>query len=216
MRFSVYVILAIVISTLSGCKLTAEVSVNMTELLARTDKELKGDLYVEVPSCDVYSDEFKRVRNDVPKLLGGTEYIGCSKKKLDYLIHFKIPIHLRRNTEYMDMGESSNINLIFDDKNELTIGLPRSLRKDIAQMVWKDMSIISSMFSSVPKFKITLKNDTGRNFGFIGIASYVGESPYTYTEARSIAGNSFVVTLSDVSIKRAMKYGLTTFFKKLD
>lgn len=216
MRFCVYVLLTIILSTSLGCKLTTEVSVNMTELLARTDKEMTGDLYVEVPSCDVYSDEFKRVRDNVPKLLGGAEYIECSRKNLDYLIHFKIPIHLRRNTQYMDMGESSNLNLIFNSENELMIGLPRSLRKGVAQMAYSNISETSSMFSSTPKFKVTIKNDTGRNFRFVGIASYIGESPYTYNEARSIAGNSFVVTLSDVSIKRAIKYGITTFFKKLD
>lgn len=220
MRFCMYAFLTIILGTSLGCKLIAEVSVNMTELLARTDKDLSGDLYIEVPRCSDYSDVLFKVRKSIPEAFRGAKYVECFKKNFDSLAHFKIPIDLRRNT--FNMGESPNINLIFSNENELMVGLPRSLRKDMEQMMKdviksldaKDMNILGSPDM---KFNITVKNDTGNDFKFMGIAIYINDDyPYTYNEARSISGNSFVITLSDVSIRRAMKYGTTTLFRKLD
>lgn len=218
MRFCMYAILAIVMSTSLGCKLIAEVSVNMTELLADRNKELIGDLYVEVPRCSDYSDVLSEARKSVPIVIKGAEYVKCFKKDPDSLAHFKIPIELSRNA---NIRQSPNINLIFNDNNELLMGWPVNRREEFLKII-RDISLatisedIKKLGIPDIKFKVRIKNDTGSNFRFVGIASYIGETPYTYNVARSIAGNSFVITLSDVSIDRAKRYGTTTFFKKLD
>ncbi len=218
MRFSIYYLLAIVLSTSLGCKLIAEVSVNMTELLADRNKELTGDLYVEVPRCSDYSDVLSEARKRVPIVIKGAEYVECFKKDMDSLAHFTIPIGLSRNA---NIRQSPNINLIFNDNNELLMSWPVNRREEFLKII-RDISLatisedIKKLGTPDREFKVTIKNDTGRNFRFVGIASYIGETPYTYNEARSIAGNSFVVTLSEVSMDRAVRYGTTTFFKKLD
>lgn len=220
MRFSMYALLSTSLCLLSGCKLIAEVSISMNELLDRTEKDITGDLYIEVPRCSDYSDMLIEVKRSIPVIFKGAKYVECLKKDFESLAHFKIPIDLRKNT--FDIEESSSINLVFNEENELMIGLPKSLRKEMEQKSRDFAKFLSGediKRIGAPEIKcnVTLRNDTGADFKFLGIAMYVNDRyPYTYNEAKSISGNSFVMTLSDVSVKRAMRYGTTTFFRKLD
>lgn len=213
MRFCMYAMTLILVST-TGCKMTADISVKASELFARIDQDMIGDLYVEVSSCSDYKDSRKpsksilEIKETIPTVFEGARYVECFRKNFDSLAHFKIPVEFRKNT--MNLGESSTVNLVFNSSKDLMIGIPRSLRNRIREMEKKSHRSVEL------KFNVQVENDTDSDFKFRGIAAYFGGRPYTYHEALSISGNSFVITLSDVSVSRAMVYGTTTLFRKLD
>ena len=214
MRYFLCSSILVISGLITGCKFTTEVSVTMSELMERKNKDIIGDLYVEVPSCNDHRDSRNpsksviEARESIPGVFKGARYVECFRKNFDSMAHFKIPMNIRPSLS--NLNDLDHISIVFNADNELMVGMPYSLRKRIDDMRKRNLRSVDLIVN------INVKNDSGNDFNFMGIAAYFGGRPYTYTEAISKSGNSFLVKLSDVSVSRIMQYGATTVFKKLN
>ncbi len=210
-RIYFYVLTLLLATAVSGCKLTVEIPIKLTDLLTRKNKALIGDLYVEVSSCSDYEDSRNpskaliEVANTIPKVFKGAEYVECFRKNFDSLAHFKIPLDFRRDS--LNLEKSSNINIIFSEEKVLDVGLPKSLRDNIEAMKKE------SLRSFDLKFNINLENDTDESLILLGLAAYFNEKPITLERLLGSPGKPIFITLSDVSVSRAMARGSVTVFR---
>ncbi|WP_426575478.1 DUF7424 family protein (plasmid) [Xenorhabdus stockiae] len=83
---------------LSGCKVDVETKVNTDDLTSVEHKLVKGNIDIEVSSCNDYEDSRKEsknvieLKNKIPTIFKNAEYVECYRKKFDSYAHFTIPV----------------------------------------------------------------------------------------------------------------------------
>ncbi|PHM68899.1 hypothetical protein [Xenorhabdus sp. KJ12.1] len=83
---------------LSGCKVDVETKVNTDDLTSVEHKLVKGNIDIEVSSCNDYEDSRKESKNvielkkKIPTIFKNAEYVECYRKKFDSYAHFTIPV----------------------------------------------------------------------------------------------------------------------------
>ncbi len=203
----------VVVFSLSGCKLTAETEVSLKDILESETKNIGGDLYVEVPSCNSYEDSRKpsdsviKAQQTIPSVFKDAEYIECFSKKFDSLAHFRIPVILDKDLDGKWASES-HINIISNNEELLMVGIPPSIKANMENAKRK------SFRSFDLQVNIKINNDTGKAFPFTVMAAYVEGKPFVFRNLSAKANNSFVVTLSDVSVSRALETGIAKVLKR--
>jgi hypothetical protein len=203
-----YAVLAAVALT-AGCKATVETEVNLSEILGSNSKMIAGDLYAEVAGCDSYEDSRKpseslvQAQRNVPSIFEGAEYVECFSKEFDSFARFNIPIAL--DTDGDDkLSSQEHVNIISDDETLLMVGIPEAIKDNMERV--KENSFGMSAFDLEVNIKIN--NDTGEDFPFRVLSSYVDNKPHVIGDLTSSPDSSFVVTLSDVSVDRALEEGV--------
>ncbi len=192
---------------LTGCKASLEAQVNLSDLLSSKTKDITGDLYLEVTTCSSYKDSRQesssliKAKNTVPHVFLGAKYIECFRKEFESFAHFQLPIKLDKDHDGK-LASDSQLNIISNSKELLTVGIPRLINKKIENV--KNESYTTKDLELV--FQIKVVNDTGRDHPFVVFSSYLNGSPYTYGNSNSKAGSSFVVKLSDVSVDQAISF----------
>ncbi|OOE57264.1 DUF7424 family protein [Salinivibrio sp. IB282] len=201
----------VITAFLTGCKATVESEVSLKDILESKTKTISGNLYVEVASCNSYEDS-RRLSNSVieaqqtiPSIFADAKYIECFSKKFDSFAHFNIPVVLDKDKDGK-MASDSHVNIISNSESLLTVGIPKSIKANMERV--EENSFGASSFDL--KVNIKVNNDTGKEFPFKVIAAYVEGQPYVYGDLTSKGDGAFVVTLSDVSVSRALENGTAT------
>jgi len=193
---------------LTGCKATIESEVSLKDILESKTKAISGDLYVEVAGCNSYEDSRKpsnsviETQQIIPSIFADAKYIECFSKQFDSFAHFNIPVVLDKDKDGK-LASESHVNIISNNESLLTVGIPQSIKKNMERI--KANSFGANSFDL--KVNIKIINDTGKEFPFKVIASYVEGQPYVYEELTSKGDGAFVVTLSDVSVSSALENG---------
>lgn len=202
--------LAVVLGTafaLAGCKTTVESEVKLSDLLSGPSKSIPSNLYVEVAGCSDHKDSrlpsssLIEVRDLVPTIFAGSEFVECFRKDFDSLARFSLPVTLTKNSDGKPPSEEQ-INLISNEKALLAVSIPKTITEKINSARTRTSAPSLDM-----KISIKVINDTGKDFGFYAVASYVDELPAIFDPFTSKKDRSFTVRLSDVSVSTALKKG---------
>ncbi|WP_340610356.1 DUF7424 family protein [Xenorhabdus bharatensis] len=93
-----WLVIASSVLILSGCKVDVETKVNTDDLTSVEHKLVKGNIDIEVSSCNDYEDSRKESKNiielkkKITTIFKNAEYIECYRKKFDSYAHFTIPV----------------------------------------------------------------------------------------------------------------------------
>ncbi|MBV2182042.1 MAG: hypothetical protein KUL86_12535 [Castellaniella sp.] len=195
--------LAAAVLALAGCKTTVNSEIAVSELQGGQSKELPGDLYVEVASCNDFEDSRKPsktlldVQQKIPGVFPTAVYKECFRQKMDSYAHFSMPLFLDLDKDGK-LGSEQTINVISNDTAVLGLAVPDALQKKIASAK-KDT--FGSMNLSV---LVKVTNDTKEEFRFGVGAAYIDNHPVTDRVLVAPAGASFIVRLSDVAVDAAV------------
>ncbi|WP_343820165.1 DUF7424 family protein [Castellaniella daejeonensis] len=195
--------LAAAVLALAGCKTTVNSEIAVSELQGGQSKELPGDLYVEVASCNDFEDSRKPsktlldVQQKIPGVFPTAVYKECFRQKMDSYAHFSMPLFLDLDKDGK-LGSEQTINVISNDTAMLGLAVPDALQKQIASAK-KDA--LGSLDLSV---LVKVTNDTKEEFRFVVGAAYIDDHPVTDRVLVAPAGASFVVRLSDVAVDAAV------------
>lgn len=195
--------LAAAVLALAGCKTTVNSEIAVSELQGGQSKELPGDLYVEVASCNDFEDSRKPsktlldVQQKIPGVFPTAVYKECFRQKMDSYAHFSMPLFLDLDKDGK-LGAEQTINVISNDTAMLGLAVPDALQKQIASAK-KDA--LGSLDLSV---LVKVTNDTKEEFRFVVGAAYIDDHPVTDRVLVAPAGASFVVRLSDVAVDAAV------------
>lgn len=195
--------LAAAVLALAGCKTTVNSEIAVSELQGGQSKELPGDLYVEVASCNDFEDSCKPsktlldVQQKIPGVFPTAVYKECFRQKMDSYAHFSMPLFLDLDKDGK-LGSEQTINVISNDTAMLGLAVPDALQKQIASAK-KDA--LGSLDLSV---LVKVTNDTKEEFRFVVGAAYIDDHPVTDRVLVAPAGASFVVRLSDVAVDAAV------------
>lgn len=198
-----------ILIALSGCKAVVETQVSLKDILESKSKEINGSLYVEVAACNSYEDSRKpsnsvvEAQETIPGIFKDAEYVECFSKNFDSFAHFRIPVALDKEKDGK-LASESLINIISDSETVLAVGIPRSLKARIE----KAKSDSFGAGSLDLKVNIKIKNDTGKKEAFRVLAAYVDGKPYI--DGKFSSKDTFLVTLSDVSVSSALEDGTAT------
>ena len=197
--FTLFILIA-----LTGCKATVETEVKLSDLLSAKTKDISGNLYINVPSCTSYEDSRQesktliRAKSTIPQIFLGAKYIECFTKKLDSYANFALPMKLDKDKDGK-LASDSLLNIVSNKGALLMVGIPQAINQKLEKL--KKDSFGTKSFDLTVNVKVT--NDTGKNHPFKILAAYIDGVPYDYDNLESVAGESFVVKLSDVSVDKA-------------
>lgn len=197
-----------ILLTLSSCKATIETEVSLKDILESKTKNISGDFYVEVASCNSYEDSRKlsssviEAQQTIPSIFDDAKYIACFSKKFDSFAHFSIPVILDKDKDGK-LASESHLNIISNNETLLMVGIPRSIKANLERVKSNSFGVTSFDL----QVKIKINNDTEKEFPFKVIAAYVEGEPYVYGELSSKVNDVFSVTLSDVSVSSALDNG---------
>lgn len=197
-----------VIFFFTGCKATVSTEVSLTDILESESKTIAGDLYVEVPGCDSYKDSRKpsnsvvKAQQIIPSVFADAEYVECFSEGLNSLVHFNIPVALDKDQDGKFASEKY-VNIIANTDTLLWVGIPPAIKENIERAKSSNFGA-GSMNLEV---NIKVNNDTGKEFPFTVISAYIDDQPHIYSNLTSNQDDSFVVTLSDVSVSQALESG---------
>lgn len=200
-------VLACVAALISGCKTTVETAVSLSDLLTAPSKQLPGNLYVEVPSCQSHEDSrlpstsVQDVQKAMPDIFSDAKYQECFRKGFDSYVRFSVPIFLDKDLDGKP-ASPSHINLISNEKALLRVSVPDQVKARIINAQKR-----SPVGGLDLKFVIRVKNDTGKDFAFTALAAYIDRTPHVFNSLTVKRGGEFVITLSDVSARSALDKG---------
>ncbi|MBD2798145.1 hypothetical protein ID856_16690 [Xenorhabdus sp. 18] len=138
--------LAIAASTLvlSGCKVDVETKVNTDDLTSIEHKLVKGDIDIEVSSCNDYEDSRKESKNlielkqKVPTIFKNAEYVECYRKKFDSYAHFTIPVAVGVLPDDGQLGNDADVFILSHQKAYAGAVIPKDVL-DRIKKAQKDM-----------------------------------------------------------------------------
>jgi len=207
MRISKLLIVIGVALTATGCKTSVESEVKLSELLNGPTRSISSNLYVEVAGCSDHKDSrvpsssLIQVRELVPTIFSGSEFVECFRKEFDSFARFTVPVTLAKNTGGQ-LASPDQINLISDENILLAVSVPKALTAKI-----KAARAKASAPSLDMKIAVKVVNDSGKDFPFTALASYVDEQPAVFDQFTSQKDRAFTVRLSDVSVSAAINQG---------
>ncbi|OTA14597.1 hypothetical protein Xvie_03534 [Xenorhabdus vietnamensis] len=97
---------------LSGCKVDIETKVNTDDLTSPEHKMVRGDIDIEVSSCNDYEDSRKEskklieLKQKVPTIFRNAEYVECYRKKFDSYAHFTVPVDVGFHADNTKLGNA--------------------------------------------------------------------------------------------------------------
>jgi len=203
----IIILLIAVVFLLSGCKAIIELVIDLTDLTTSKTKQLTADMYAEVTGCNDYEDSRKpsnsviEAKKTIPDIFQGAQYVECFKKRFESFVHFKIPVILDKDKDGKP-AKDGIVNIYSNDSILLGLGFPKQIDQKLEQIKKKSFGI-GGIDDLIVKIKI--KNNTGTDFPFRVISSYIDDEPYVYGEMNSPKGSSFTVKLSDVTVDQALK-----------
>lgn len=189
---------------LFGCQADIETEVKISDLLSAKTKDISGDLYLEVSSCNSYEDSRKdssavtQAKETIPQIFSGAKYVECFRKQFKSYANFSLPMKLDKDNDDK-LASNEVINLISHDRALLSLGIPSTITQKIE--AYKERSFSSGDFDL--SVNINVVNDTGSKHPFKVISAYIDDEPYVYGSLSIQADSSFNVKLSNVSVDRA-------------
>lgn len=207
-RIKTVAALAMAATLLAGCKTSVLAEINLSDLLSSPTKQVPGSLYVEVPSCHNHEDSRQistsvlEAREAMRGVFSDAKYIECFSKGFESFARFSMPIYLDKDMDGKSASDS-HINLTSNEKGLLSVNVPNPVRARITN-AQKRLQVGSLDM----QFSIKIKNDIGKDYHFTVMSAYVDQAPNIFETLTSKPGGSFVITLSDVSARSAMQYGM--------
>jgi hypothetical protein len=203
-------VLSLIVATilLTGCKATVSTEVSLKDLLEGESKAIAGDLHVEVAACNSYEDSRKpsssivKAQQTIPSIFADAEYIECFSREFNSFAHFKVPFFLDKDKDGK-LASEKHINIISNGNKFLFVGVP-TLIKENMERVRSNSYGVNALDLNI---NIKVNNDTGKDFPFRVYASYIDGQPYVSNDLTSKGDSAFIVTLSDVSVSRALDSG---------
>jgi len=206
------VISTIIVATiiLTGCKVTVSTEVSLKDILYGETRTITGDLHVEVAGCSSHEDSRKpsasiqKAQQTIPSIFADAEYLECFSQGFKSFAHFKVPFFLDKDKDGK-LASEKHINILSNKDTLLWVGIPTAIKENL------ERARSNSYGSNALDLSINIKvnNDTGKDFPFAVVASYVDGKPYVFGNLTSTKGKGpFVVTLSDVSVSDALENGV--------
>jgi len=189
---------------LGGCSANIATTVKMSELLDNKSKQLNGELYIEVSSCNNFEDSRKESENLIKTrkaILNGftdSKYNQCFKKSFTSYAMFNVPVQLAHDKNSIS---SKYINLITDRNYLLSLNIPKDLQKNIYR-IQKD-----NITKSKINVGIKVINDI-KDVPFTALSVFIDDVPFIAKQLTSHKNTSFIMKLSDVSVQTALKEDL--------
>lgn len=201
------VVLSVIL--LAGCKTTVETEVSVSDLLTSGTKTIPGNLYVEVAACNDHEDSRKpsstliKTQEIVPTVFPEAKYEECYRQKFDSFARFIVPIVLDKDQDGK-LASENHVNIVSNKDNLLSVAVPEVIKSNLDKAKHQGPGTAFKMNVS-----IKVNNDSGQDFPFTVMASYVDDQPQVFSNLTAPAGSSFVVRLSDVSVSSALDNGST-------
>ena len=193
----------------TGCKVKMETEVSLSDLLESQSKAINGDVFVEVPTCNSYEDSRKpsssvvEAQQSIPSVLADAEYVECFSKNFDSFAHFSIPVVLDKDPDGK-FASGFHINIASDSELLLIVGIPQAIKTNMERVQSNSFGANSIDL----EMNIIVHNDTGKDFSFDVLSAFIDGQPHVYSGPLTARNNSsFVLTLSDVSVSRALEFG---------
>ena len=195
-----------------GCKAPVEIGFNYSDLINVNPRTLLGDLYVEIPSCNDYSDSrlpstsVIEAQRDIPYIFNGAEYVECFSKDFTSLVHFKIPVAVvKENDDKIASG--SMVYLISNDNVILSLGIPKKIKENLE--IIENRSFGMGSIEDI-SFTMEITNDTDESISCKALSCYIDEQPVLWNEMESSQGAIVNIKLSNASVDYAFKYGVAS------
>ena len=201
--------ISLIILIFTGCQGLIETNVNLSDLQSSTKKQISGDLYIQVASCNNFSDSRKlsdsviKSKQTIPSIFKDAKYVECFQKEFISYTHFKIPMILSHKE---NLVSNDYIHIISNKDTLLNVGVPPTIKQNIDRVKANSFGM-NDMELSV---KINIVNDTNKKLTFNAIASYIGDTPSIFNNFFTEPNNSFDVKLSDVSVDNALQNGISS------
>ncbi|MCP9268660.1 hypothetical protein M5U04_11280 [Xenorhabdus sp. XENO-1] len=185
---------------LSGCKVDIETKVNTDDLTSVEHKMVRGDIDIEVSSCNDYEDSRKESKNlielkqKVPTIFHNSEYVECYRKKFDSYAHFTIPIEIGL---YTGDGQLDGANIYIYSHEDIYAGVMiNSHVLDKIKKAKKDIGKLDIRMS------VTLEKGSKPLPTLVSLGTYMTSSKikdYPIVASRVALSKEMKFRLSDVS-----------------
>ncbi len=191
---------------LVGCKTSIETQVAISELLEGQTKVIPGNLYVEVAGCKDYRDTTQPssslldVQAAIRSVFPDSKYVECFRKDYDSFASFRVPIYLDKTLDGKP-ASPDHINLVSNESVLLWVVIPEQVKRRMGVEKGKDKPKLDM------EIKIKVVNDTGADFAFDAVSTFIDNSPAVYSSRSVAKDTAFVLRLSDVSIQAALTGG---------
>ena len=201
-------LLSLVILFLSGCQSLIETNVNLSDLQGKSNKNINGDLYIQVAGCNHYSDSRRlsdsviKSQQTIPYIFKDAQYKECFTKDFISYAHFSLPMILNHSD---NLVSNDYINIMSNKNSMLSVGVPPTIKQKMDSV--KQESFGMNDFEL--KVQINVKNDLTKKVEFNAISSYIGITPAIYNSFYVDPNTEFTVRLSDVSVDYALENGIS-------
>lgn len=193
----------LVMLLLAGCKTSVETQVAISELLDGQTKVIPGTLNVEVSSCKDFRDTTQPssslldVQTATRSVFPDSQYVDCFRKEYDFFARFQVPVYLDKTLDGKP-ASPDHINLVSNESVLLWVVIPEPVKKRMGFEKGKEGSSLDI------DIKIKVVNDTGADFAFDAVSTFIDNSPAVYSSQTVARDAAFVLRLSDVSVQAAL------------
>ena len=128
------ILISLIILIFTGCQGLIETNVNLSDLQSSTKKQISGDLYIQVASCNNFSDSRKlsdsviKSKQTIPSIFKDAKYVECFQKEFISYTHFKIPMILSHKE---NLVSNDYIHIISNKDTLLNVGVPPTIKQNI-------------------------------------------------------------------------------------
>lgn len=199
---------------LAGCKAQVATSVNLSQLDDATVSEIPGKLRLEVSGCNSYedsrqpSDSLVKAQEMLPRIFPNAEFKECYTQQFTSWAEFTLPVAL----DHTDDGQpvsADTFNLLSIESNPLMLEVPQELKQRMTQA--KDANPMLGGLSLEVGIEVTNDTDAKRPVQAFGV--WINDEPTVLSQFYLEPGSTTQISMSDVSISRAINYGNATILR---
>jgi len=201
-------LLSFTILFLSGCQSLIETNVNLSDLQSKRNKNINGDLYIQVAGCNHYADSRRlsdsviKSQQTIPYIFKDAQYIECFTKDFLSYAHFSLPMIINHSD---NLVSNDYVQIISNKDSMLSVGVPPSIKQKMDRVKQESFG----MNDLELKVQINIKNDLHNSLQFYVISSYINNIPSIYNGYNVDPNIIFSIRLSDVSVDTALENGIS-------